>query len=480
MRFLQAIPVGIRRQVARNLDLILAWLVLLGAQYAVPVDHYLGRDDLLPWMCASLSVVAILRGKRLGAGPHPMLTGRKSKFGMICQRGAMIVASWIVLAAHDLAFSLSIKDDLPLFAGTVIGLIVFQSMSGEQDKTAWNPPPYRGWLTWLVAIIVIGSMTAATGFFHGRMADNVWVAATAGAIVLGLSMLSVGLVPGRAQNHRQRVNAGWKDGSRYRGPLFPLFLAFVGPAGVFFVLFIVLPSMNFDFAFIVSLVVVVWGAIIWPVEEPVAVGCLLHEVQAVGGADAPRGETARPFHLPPQGAMRFSPVRTIRNMSIHPWLIPVKSSRIADLDDPVKPLWDVPPPPEGHHVLGDVAFEPDPLTKGAQWELATIRLKSQAGDDSLAQASSAKTQRVVILRPFPRSMRKQTRTYKWEQNIPEESVQVLDQTTETATLRSGDVIVLASEGVAHAYEFEVGAPIYKDIALFRARPPQMEDYTKAS
>jgi hypothetical protein len=195
-------------------------------------------------------------------------------------------------------------------------------------------------------------------------------------------------------------------------------------------------------------------------------------------------ETARPFHLPPQGAMRFNPIRTRRILRMHPWVIPIQSSRIADLDDPMRALWAVRPPPRGHHVLGETAFEPDPLTNSTQWEMVTVRIKGEEGTSSLGKpASDAGTQRIVILRPFASPSargRSRTRTYLWEPRVREEAIQVLDGTVDTMTLRDGDVIVLTSEGVAHAYEFELGAPIYDPTLLARARPPQVEDYAEAT
>jgi hypothetical protein len=86
---------------------------------------------------------------------------------------------------------------------------------------------------------------------------------------------------------------------------------------------------------------------------------------------------------------------------------------------------------------------------------------------------------MVILRPFAKGglfFRSMTRTYRWDPSVPREAVQVLDQMTETATLMDGDVLLLSTEGVAHAYEFEVGAPVYQAPGALNARPPQLGDY----
>jgi hypothetical protein len=46
------------------------------------------------------------------------------------------------------------------------------------------------------------------------------------------------------------------------------------------------------------------------------------------------------------------------------------------------------------------------------------------------------------------------------------------------SIENGSIIVLATEGVARAFEVEIGAPVYRlpDAAGFR--PPQLEDYVE--
>ena len=62
--------------------------------------------------------------------------------------------------------------------------------------------------------------------------------------------------------------------------------------------------------------------------------------------------------------------------------------------------------------------------------------------------------------------------------MPEGTVQHVDATTERLSLEDGSIIVLATEGIARAFEVEIGAPVYRwnDAAGFR--PPQIEDYVK--
>ena len=60
----------------------------------------------------------------------------------------------------------------------------------------------------------------------------------------------------------------------------------------------------------------------------------------------------------------------------------------------------------------------------------------------------------------------------------QQCVQIMDATTDRIHLRSGDLIVVSTEGVARAYEVECGAPIYyPEMATFRQA--QIEDYVKA-
>ena len=57
------------------------------------------------------------------------------------------------------------------------------------------------------------------------------------------------------------------------------------------------------------------------------------------------------------------------------------------------------------------------------------------------------------------------------------SVQNVDATTETLSIENGAVIVLATEGVARAFEVsEICAPVYRLTEAAGFRPPQLEDY----
>ena len=488
MRFLTGLRASLTRLIERNLDLIGLWLALVLGQHFVPVGHLLARNDLLPWMALALSGVAFLRGRPLGAGPHPMLTRRRSWLAGYAYSGTLIVTPWVLLAIHDVCRTWDVKD-LGLAGGSLIALAVLLGISSEHERTAWNPNAGRDWLVWTAGGIAIGLVAALTGLVrHVAAAPPEWLPVVsvgwawlneiAVGAMLGLGFVAVGLVSGRTQHQRQRKAAGRKDGLPHRMAVFPMLLAALGPSVGLAVLLLVLPGLDYDFAFVVALLVVVWGAVIWPPRIPVGVACMLHELTPTGGNDNVHAQGAKPFDQPPEGALRFNPLRTKKTRAVYPWIVPVQASRIADLDDPITPLWPQPNSPPTHHVLGEGVFEPDPMTKGPQWNVLTIRLKSQEDTTELSEGSDSKTRRMVILRPFPTGLfhRNQLRTYKWDIDIPDEAIQVLDSTTEAVNLRDGDVLVISSEGVAHAYEFEIGAPLYEPFDKHRARPPQLPDY----
>ena len=109
----------------------------------------------------------------------------------------------------------------------------------------------------------------------------------------------------------------------------------------------------------------------------------------------------------------------------------------------------------------------------------TIRLRGQ--DDTGTLKGSARSRRLVVLRPFlepGESRRSQIKTYIWDRTVPDASIQIVDANTETLTLTNGCVIVLSTEGVARAFEVEIGAPIYELNEAINFRPPQLEDYVK--
>ena len=167
-------------------------------------------------------------------------------------------------------------------------------------------------------------------------------------------------------------------------------------------------------------------------------------------------------------------------MAVHPWFVPVQGQRIDDLDDPIRPLWLRPPPPPPAHALGEAIFQPDPRSGRPQAETLSIRVRGQ-GDTSQLSGGDVQNRRLVVLRPFPQRTWLRPRastTYRWERALHPDAVQVLDSATAQITLRDGDILVTSTEGVARAYEVEVGAAVHAGHPLTLGRVPQVEDYSK--
>ena len=485
MNSLRVLSLRLARQASINADLLGLWVLLVAIQPAIPIDHFLARESLAPWLMLTLSAVAFLRTRSIGPGPHPMLTLRLAIFVALMRRASIVAIPWALLFWYDGVSQLS-----PAMAGAAIGIIiviiVLLAIGNRSGQTAWAPPGIASWKVWVgggASITIILSIAAFVSSPTGPLAEQglnlpqgVGVSA-----LLGCGFLAAGLIPGRTQHLRQRRAAGRRDGKPYRIDWFPMALAISGPGIGLLVLFLVLgDDLNYTLAAAGALHVVVWGAVIWPKREPIARACILHEVVPAGGEDKEASTSALSFEKPPEGALRLNPLRCRRIRVIHPWLVPVRGSRIEGLDDPVQPLWAERIPFLRPHILGDAAFEPDPITKKTQWDVLTIKMSGQE-DVAKVQSGDAQTRRIVVLRPFPppgRNRRKGIATYRWESGVPQESLQILDPTVEAATLYEGDILVLSSEGVARAFEVEMGAPLYDPFLAEAFRPPQLEDYVK--
>ena len=479
MRPIRRLRAALLAQFQRNVDLIAVWVVLTVVQQQVPVTHYLGREDLLPWVTLTLSLVALLRGRSLGPGPHPMLTPRVDGTASYFQKLAMVLTPWGLLFAYDAARLLSLGTGAKAF-GIGLAVLVCSILGSGNGQTAWRPIRSTPWFAWLFGTAVFVSFAAVIGLAVAFVpfVPVRWVAQSG---LLGAMFVGLGLIGGRIQHHQQRRVAGLKGGRRYRVSLFPIVLAAIGPAIGYAVVLFSLGDIPFTQAFVLSLLVVVWGAIVWPRPEPHAVAVMLFEVVPTGGRDLKAIETANPFDAPPEGALRFNPLRTKRTQTAHPWMVPVVGSRIEGLDDPVAPLWPVRPPFRPSHALGDARFEPHPLTRETQTEVLTLHLKADDGAADLA-GGEVQAKRIVVLRafiPVGFDSRRRKRTYTWEQPYARDAVQILDNTLEMCKLVDGDVILMSQEGVAHAYEVEMGSPIYRAADAFRFRPAQLEDYVKA-
>lgn len=483
MSWIRRINLGIASLLGEQLDLLVLWAALVVAQPLVPVTSPLGRADLLPWMAVALCLVTVLRGRNHGAGAHPMLTPRRSTLSWWVRRVAQVITPAAMVVLYD---GLLTGQLLWVLGGVAGGFLIMAlvAWSGDHGETAWNPPGTPDWLWWGFGLVLNGGAVFGLAALSERGPLEKVIGES---MLIGLAFLAVGLIDGQPRNLRQRYAAGRRDGTAYRLDLFPFGLALLGPGlGLIAVkiIFQSLGGVDFTQAYIGALYIVAWGAILWPRPEPIARACLLHEVLPTGGSDPNVKGAAQGFDQPPEGSLRFNPLRTRRNRVVHPWLVPVRASRIAELDDPVRPLWSRGVPPLPFHLLGEAAFEPDPVSRSTQSEVITVRLQGSGEVAEQEDASdSAQVKRLVVLRAFPApgtSRKVRPATYRWEEPVPEQTVQVIDETTDRVSLRDGDVIVISAEGVARAYEVEIGSALYTAFDALMFRPPQLEDYSKGA
>jgi hypothetical protein len=489
-------------------DLGLVWLSTLAVQPLVPAGHPAAAGDLVPWALGCVSLVALIRGRRLGPGPHPQLRARRAPFERLLRHLAAALTPMALLGWYRFGQSVArgelsdIVQDLAVgrwtglagLAWGALGLGVAAAIAGvvvlapDDGRTAWRPAgagPVRLLLvgaggTWLGAVGagLLSGWFAPLGPAYGFSLLR-WFPE---GVALGLGFLAVGLVCGRPAHLDQRRAAGRRDGRPVRLLSDTLLWAALGPSALLWVTMQLIElitglTVAYESAHVVSLHVCAWGAVLWRRATPVAVDCLLHEVAPAGGRDA-KGRVG--FDRPPEGALRINPLQVVPTRSIHPWRVPLLRARIDDLDDPIRPLWERPSPPPAHHLLGDAWFEPDPLTGRPQVDEITVHL-GEGRDLTVIRDEDVQTRRMVVLRPFPRDRTAgdaPPRTYTWEADLPPGAVQVVDAATRTLRLRDGDLIVVSSEGVARAFLLELGALVDEDGGPSRARLPQMEDYTR--
>lgn len=487
--FFKRIQYTISRGIRSNLDLLILWVLLIAIQPLISVEHLLARPDLVPWLMFGLACAVVLRGRRYGDGPHTSLTKRHSSTGLILTKFGMVAALLSLVWWYDLGVawdvvrtqSIGWLDLVVRPVGiTVVALLAIR-LSKSHQQTAWNPHGVSSALIWMMGVVLI--IGAAIGI--GRI-EKLNPQFHSESLLLGLAFLTVGLVVGRAQHLRQRLAAGTKDNRNYRPALFNYLFSSLGSALGLWALYFIQDQLGledqvtFELAFVPAAFVVAWAGVVWTKPVPIAVTCLLHEIMPAGGGDKSISTTATPFDETPEGALRINPLQIKRILSTHPWLVPVKASRVPELDDPIRPLWPRREPPVAYHVLGGASFEPCPYTNQEQWDEITIRLKGS--DDVGSLSGSAGTNRsIVVMKPFlkpgtPR--KKRITTYRWEKAVWEASVQHVDATTEALSIENGSVIVLATEGVARAFEVEIGAPVYRLPEASGFRPPQLEDYVE--
>lgn len=472
----------------RNSDLLLAWLALAVFQVTVPADAILARADLAPWLTLCVAVAAGLRARTLGDGPHPSLTPRRALWSGRIGRVGLILAPVAVLRWHDAAWLASVPV-LVEAVGWSLAVGIATAIGARDGEVAWRPRGGPAWLWWVLRVSAVIGIALFIGLrqrdatpLDARLVGSTVAQITLISALLGLQFLSLGLLPDRLAWRWQRRAAGRRDGADDEPSRFAFALALFGPAGGYVLLMVLNhrfgAAYGFGQATVSALYVLAWAAVLWPPRIPVAVSCLLHEIQPAGGHDPAARDEANTFEQPPVGALRLDPRGVKRLRVLHHWVVPVHDARVEDLDDPVRPLWRRRPAALPFHVLGNAAFEPDIRSQAPQWRTVTIRLDALEDITALDQGS-VQTRRLAVLRPFasrgPRAPAP-PRTYRWDSPVAPGAVQVVDATTDRITLQDGDILVLSTEGVARAYELEIGAPVYAWSEIGHVRPPQLEDY----
>ena len=298
-------------------------------------------DVLLGWSGV------FLRGREYGDGAHTSLTKQVSSLGSLMRLTARLLIPLLCVLLYDLGFhSKLVLDKEPegfvYLSRSIVFLVLFVcslTLSNPMEKTAWNPKGISSALLWSAALFIFVPLIVLVGYIA-----NHYPQMPCDAILLGIAFLLCGLLTGRVRHFRQRRRAGCKDGSSY----FP---------GMFNYIFLRLVQLlvcgrcikskrsglgekvSFEQAFVPAALIVAWAGVVWPKPLPIAVTCLLHEIMPAGGGDAYVSTTASPFDKPPEGALRINPLFIRRIRSTHPWLVPIKASRVPELDDPILPLW---------------------------------------------------------------------------------------------------------------------------------------------
>lgn len=466
---------------AENLDLLAVFGLSVLVVPLVPTGTLLARADLVPWATAVIAVAGLLRGRTLGDGPLPSLTARRWPLGVRLRQASRVTGPLASMLWFDAAAGLTLPALYAAIATTAV-TVVLRRFAGRDGLTAWFPrghQPIRGWI--VRSLLTIAAVVAA-GLSSRPLAGSalIWLPISA---YVGVLFHSLGLLEDRLQSRAQRVAAGRRDGHPHRPTRHRYLLAAAGPSlGLLLLLWLhvgLIGPVGFEQAPVVTLHILAWTGILLPRRTPMAVSCLLHEVVPVGGRD-PGAQPGRvvPFDEPPAGALRMDPVAVKRLRVLHHWVVPVRDPRLEVLDDPIRPLWPRQNPPIAHHALGDGSFEPDPITGRSQLFEITVRLREQA-DMGRVDEHNAQQRRMVVLRPFAdwwATLRRQGRTYRWDRALPANAMTVVDASTRSLSLRDGDLLVLSTEGVARAYELEIGAPVFDLDAFGRQRPPQLEDY----
>jgi len=473
-----------RRRLLEQRDLLALLAVLVVAQPLVPLGHPLADDALVPWTALAVGGAALIRGRAPGPGAHPSLTPHRDRLGAVCRQLSLGLSPVVVLGLFEAARTGAVT--LGASAAGLGFLAGVLRVLGQRDgQTAWRPQGSALWPRWVGVVVGLIGGSLFLGALEALV--DLDLAPVTRALALGLAFLSVGLIAGDPVHALQRAAAGRRDGKEVRRDPAPHLLAGLGPTISWLCvggLYQLIGDLDFGQAHIVALHAVAWAGALWLKPLPAAMTVLLHEVVPAGGVDRSATAAARAFDEPPDGSLRVSPLRVRRTRLVRPWIVPIKDARVSGLDDPARPLWSQNVPSAITHVLGDARFEVDPDAREPQRHTITVHVHLDAPASGLANLGKDHQQfaRVVVLRPHssaPGRDHGRHTLYAWDPRLPADAVQILDGQTRELQLRNGDVVVVSSEGVAYAYELEIGSPLSGLPWHSHGRMPQIEDYVKA-
>ncbi len=477
-RFTRPVLRWLVRLASGSSDLLVAGALLLLLHEGLDRGSSLAESDWSTWVVFNISIVAVLRGRSLGLGPHPSL---KVRGGGGLDRILLAGAApwWVWFAAEAVGGSESALRIL--VALSIGGLVVLMRRRGRL-RTAWTPNVPAAVLLALLGVALLGAL-----LFHAGQEEVGSLAALAAACFFAVSLV---LGDTRSLSQRWASFEGRPGRSIPRHEVVILATGVLLPAaGLEAVRELMrwpainqqagqLPGDEFVWASLATLYVLTWAGSTWKRPTPTGLACLLREMEPAGGLESRHdGEApALDFSEAPRGALAVEPLAVKRKPRVHPWFVSVDSGRAVSAEHTSLPLWGTREASLGH-ALGDARCAEDgipgflPLP---QWDEVVIEPQAQETRETLAE-SRAGVRRQVILRPFRRPLLPPLSvlppTFAWESTGAHQLYQL--NTGRTLRLAAGDLLVLSSAGIVRCFEFEPGCAF--DLNGVR-HAPQPEDY----
>ena len=418
-----------------------------------------------------------------------------SSYWPVPSTGSDVAFAKFQLGSVQLIFTPGVMSALSAGLGAAGAAGFARFISGNDGRTAWDPPGTRDIVFWLPGGILFLLLSLAGGLYDGLIqalidgrADQgqaagalVWAQWFGACLILGMTFLVEGLIDGSTRHLRQRRAAGQRDGGQWQPEKFKYALSFLGPLAGLWLLMQAIRMLQGRGRLRAGL----RGACSYSPGSPCcgpagrpsrSTACCRSARRA---ARTRRGRHRAGLRPGAPGRASHQPGSDAPHPGHPPLAGARRAGRIEDLDDPVRPV-DPPQPPARPPRAGRRRFEPDPVTRRPQTRVITVRLRAP-DDVTTLSGGDIQSRRIVVLRPFPvgdARRGQQSVTYRWDDDrLPPGSIQVVDATTRELQLRDGDVLVLSSEGIARAYAIEIGEPLYTWGPLSTSRPPQVEDYT---